>query len=101
MQRILLIDDDLAMYSGLKALFEDDGHRNLIIEKVESATDGLKKITTGSYCVVIVNLAIPNTDMLGLIKRIRAYSQALPILAYSKILEYTLVKRYLTSGVNG
>ncbi|MCF2444762.1 response regulator [Dyadobacter sp. CY345] len=101
MQRILLIDDGLDMHSGLKKLFEGDGHKNLLIEKVESAADGLKKITNNSYSVVIVNLAIPNTDMLGLIKRIRAYSQTLPILAYSKILEYTLIKRYLTSGVNG
>lgn len=101
MQRILLIDDGSDMSSVFKKLFEAGEHRNLLIEKVESATDGLKKITTGSYSVVVVNLAILNTDMLGLIRRIRAYSQVLPILAYSKILEYTLIKRYLTSGVNG
>lgn len=101
MQRILLLDHDSDMYSNLNKLFEENNYKKLLIEKVESAVDALRKIVTATYDIVIVNLAIPHTDMLGLIKKIRAHSQMLPILAYSQILEYTLIKRYLTSGLNG
>jgi len=101
MQRILLIDNDPGMDSNLKKLFEEHQQEKVVIENVENAAEGLKKVANDSYNIIIVNLAVPNTDMLGLIKRLRAYSQTLPILAYSKILEYTLIKRYLTSGVKG
>jgi len=101
MQRILVLDHDSDMYSNFKKLFEEKDFKKLLIEKVESATEVVTRIAQITYDLVVVNLAVPNTDMLGLIKKIRAFSQKLPILAHSRFLEYTLIKRYLTSGLNG
>ena len=101
MRRILLMDNDSDMYSNLKKLFEEHQDAAVVIDNIENAAEGLKKVTNVSYSIIVINLAVPNTDMLGLIRRLRVYSQTLPILAYSQILEYTLIKRYLTSGLNG
>ena len=101
MQRLLLVNHDSDMFSDLSKYLNENGHQNLIVDQVATGNEALKKLVNGSYDVLILNLTIPSTDMLGLINRLKMLYPMLPVLAYSLTLEYTLIKRYLTSGVNG
>lgn len=101
MQRLLLVNHDSDMYSDLSKYLKENGYRNLAVDQVSTGSEALSKLANGSYDVLVLNLTIPGTDMLGLINRLKMLNQDLPVLAYSLILEYTLIKRYLTSGVDG
>lgn len=101
MQRVLLVNHDSGMHSDLDLRFKENNDTNFVIDEVRSGNEALKKIVNGPYDLLLLNLMIPDTDMLGLIGKLKGLRPDLPLLTFSLVMEYTLIKRYLTSGVNG
>lgn len=89
------------MHSDLCSLFHDNNYENVILDEVETGSEALKRVVSDPYDMLILNLDLPNTNILDLINKLRLSNPALPILIYSSEMEYIFVKRYLTSGVSG
>src|SRR4051794_7571286 len=75
--RILLIEDD-----GLIGEFICRGlaEANLDIEWVSDGTDGLRKATTESFDLIILDLMLPGTDGWTICKAMRLRRNPVPIL---------------------
>jgi two-component system invasion response regulator UvrY len=101
MQRVLLVNHHSGMHSDLCLLFEEADNQTIEIDEVETGNEALALINNSAYNLLILDLTIPNTDMLGLLGKIKVLNPTLPVLLYSFSMEYTFVKRYLASGVNG
>lgn len=87
------------MQTDLELLFKENNYA--LLDQANDAHAALTKLVNDHYDLLILDLSLPNTDMLGLIGKIRLICPQLPVLSYSSKLEYTFIKRYLTSGVNG
>lgn len=101
MQQVLLVNKDLGTHSDLGLLFQENGYESVLLDEVETGNEALRKVVNDSYDMLILNLDLPGTNMLGLINKLKLLNPELPILIYSSGLECILIKRYLTSGVSG
>ncbi len=101
MHQVLLVNQDPGMHSDLNSVFQENDYESVVLDEVETGNEALRKVVNDSYDMLILNLDLPNTNMLGLINKLRLLNPDLPILIYSLELEYIFIKRYLTSGVNG
>lgn len=95
-----MVNHDSGMHSDLDRLFKEN-NIHFVIDEVGNGNDALKKIVSSNYDLLMLNLMMPDTDMLGLIGKLKEVRRDLPVLTFSLQMEYTLIKRYLTSGVNG
>ncbi|MCF0058023.1 response regulator transcription factor [Dyadobacter sp. CY356] len=101
MNQVLLVNQELGTHADLCLLFQEGDYENVVLDEVETGNDALRKVVNDSYDLLILNLDLPNTNILGLINKIRLLNPVLPILIFSSEIEYIVIKRYLTSGVNG
>lgn len=77
MQRILIIDDDPAVTSVLKRGLAYEG---FVPESAASGTEGLIRLRDRPADLVILDLMMPELDGLGVLQRIRAADETLPVL---------------------
>lgn len=101
MNQVLLVNQELGTHADLCLLFQEGDYKNVVLDEVETGNDALRKVVNDSYDMLILNLDLPNTNILGLINKIKLLNPVLPILIFSTEIEYIVIKRYLTSGVNG
>jgi CheY-like chemotaxis protein len=66
--RILVIDDDGRVREALAEMLSSAGH---IVERVGSASEGLARLETGSFNVVITDLSMPEMDGWAVAREIR------------------------------
>jgi CheY-like chemotaxis protein len=80
MARILVADDDRAVRATVSLLLRAKNH-----EVVEAANgrEGLAKITTEPFDLLIVDIFMPDMDGLETIKRVLDHDPALPIIVIS------------------
>jgi len=65
---ILVIDDDESIRAGCIQTLANDGHR---VQAVESGNEGLAKVSTESFDVVLVDLKMPGISGMDVLKRIK------------------------------
>lgn len=78
--RILCIEDNMTVAAIVKAALGQAGHA---VDHVESAEDGRNAIASVAYDAVILDLNLPDSDGLELLKRLRRASNAVPVLILS------------------
>jgi two-component system, OmpR family, KDP operon response regulator KdpE len=79
MHLVLIVEDDAALQSVLRTLFEANGYRVL---SATIATGGIRDARLHNPDVVIVDLGLPDRDGIEVIKGIRSWS-AMPIIVLS------------------
>ncbi len=75
--RILVIDDEEIIHHSLRKILGRKGHE---VETVLSAADGLERMYTGSYDLVITDLMMPEMNGIGLLERMKKDGIKLPVL---------------------
>jgi len=66
--KILIVDDEKGLRSGIKKLLEGEG---FIVDTAENGTEGIKLGTTNDYSVAIIDLKMPDVDGLQVLKEIK------------------------------
>jgi two-component system KDP operon response regulator KdpE len=79
MHLVLIVEDDVALQSVLRTLFEANGYR---VVSAAIATGGIRDARLHNPDVVIVDLGLPDRDGIEVIKGIRMWS-AMPIVVLS------------------
>jgi CheY-like chemotaxis protein len=80
MARILVVDDDQAIRTVAKTVLELHGHQ---AEIVADGRDGLRKLETESYDLLIVDIFMPGMDGLETIRLVNERKPDLPIIVIS------------------
>src|SRR5260221_8980755 len=78
-QRLLIVDDDESVIAGLTALLEDD-------YEIRSALTGrtaLQKFGESSPDLVLLDVSLPDTSGLELLKQFKAYEESVPVIMMS------------------
>jgi two-component system, NtrC family, response regulator HydG len=65
---ILVVDDELIVRESLTKWFREDGYR---VESAESAAVALKKLQSGPWAIMLVDIKMPGMDGIELLQRIR------------------------------
>jgi len=71
-RKILLVEDSLIAREVEKSIFESIG---FAVDTAIDGLDGLEKLETGSYDMVVTDLEMPRLDGFGLVRRIRNQSK--------------------------
>jgi DNA-binding NtrC family response regulator len=75
--RILVVDDEADIRESLEALLTLDGRYS--VDMAVNATEGLKKIETGSYDLVLLDLMMPDRSGMEVLEDVRQRDQETPI----------------------
>lgn len=75
--RILLVEDDRLLGDGIQAGLMQAG---FAVDWVQDGAQGAAALETGSYAAVVLDLGLPKLSGLELLRRLRAKSNAVPVL---------------------
>jgi DNA-binding response OmpR family regulator len=76
-KRILLIEDEESLAIGLEYNLCEEGY---IVDWAKNGRDGIEKINTGNYDLIIVDLMLPYHDGFEITKLIRSRDVQMPVL---------------------
>src|SRR5208283_5658424 len=74
--RVLVVDDEVDIRESLETLLELEGYT---VELAQNATEGLKKIETGSYDLVLLDLMMPDRSGMEVLADVRERDRETPI----------------------
>lgn len=100
MKKFLLADDHHIVRTGLGLIIKDE-YSNAEIDECSNGDCVWKKIQSAAYDLVILDITMPATDSLGLLKNILTHrpDQKVMIFTMSPVTIYA--KKYLALGVKG
>ena len=75
--RLLLVEDDAALRTGLKRQLEADGYR---VEQAADGAEGLFLAQEYPFDLVIVDLGLPKLGGLAIVQRLRQEGRTMPVL---------------------
>jgi two-component system OmpR family response regulator len=75
--RVLLLEDDPMIGEAIEGALKDASYA---ADWVKSGTDGLTALQTHQYDLVLLDLGLPGTDGMQVLKAIRANANAVPLL---------------------
>ena len=84
-RKIMIVDDELSVRKSLEEWFREDGFR---VETAEDGETALRKMPSGPYDIIVVDLKMPGMDGMTLQKRIREIDREAAIIiltAYASV----------------
>src|SRR5882724_12201636 len=93
-QGLLIVDDDESVVAGLTALLEDD-------YEIRSASTGraaLQRFGEASPDLVLLDIKLPDTSGLELLKQFKAYEESVPVIVISGMGTTDLVVEAMKNG---
>ena len=100
MKKFLLVDDHKVVRSGISGLLST----MYIPCEVDEASDGnmaLEKLKEQEYDLIMMDVQIPNNDMLGIMEYIHTKYPKAKVLIFSMSSENIYAKRFLKAGARG
>jgi DNA-binding NarL/FixJ family response regulator len=100
MKKILLADDHHILLTGLAVIVKDE-FSNAEIDECSNGDCVWKKIQTTDYDLVILDITMPGTDSLRLLKNIFALKPDQKVMIFTMSSVAIYAKQYLSMGVKG
>ena len=100
MKKFLIVDDHFIVRTGVKLILKED-FINATIDECNDGSSAWKKIEKGNYDLVIMDIHMPETDSINLLKNIFSLHPELKILIFTMSNEEIYAKKYLQLGVKG
>jgi DNA-binding NarL/FixJ family response regulator len=98
--RILVADDHAVVRRGLRHIFAMSPDIVIAAEAVDG-TEVLEKLQTTQVDVLLMDVSMPETDAVDLVRRIRAEQPELAVLVHSMHAESPVASRMLQAGASG
>jgi len=74
---ILFVEDDDGLASALTRILVADGH---VVDRVADGAEGLLQAATETYDVLILDVMLPSLDGFGIVRRLRAKGDVVPVI---------------------
>ena len=100
MKKFLLIDDHKVVLSGINGLLSGL-YNPCEIDEASDADTVIEKLKKNEYDLVMMDVQIPNNDMLGLMEYIHTKYPLIKVLIFSMSSENIYAKRFLKAGAMG
>ena len=100
MPDFLVIDDHPVVRRGIREILEEIPGK-IHVDEAGTASGGLKKVQTGKYDLVLLDINLPDRSGLETLENIRHTKPALPVLIISVYPEQQYAVRALKSGASG
>jgi DNA-binding NtrC family response regulator len=95
--RILVVDDEVDIRESLETLLDLEGYQ---VELAHNATEGLKKIETGSYDMVLLDLMMPDRSGMEVLQDVRERDTETPIFMITAYGSVEVAVKALKAGAN-
>jgi DNA-binding NtrC family response regulator len=95
--RILVVDDEADIRESLEALLDLEGYH---VDLAGNATDGLKKIESGSYDLVLLDLMMPDRSGMEVLQDVRERDTETPIFMITAYGSVEVAVKALKAGAN-
>ncbi len=96
--RILIVDDEVDIRESLEALLTYDG--NYTVEMAVNGTEGLKKLESSSYDIVLLDLMMPDRSGMEVLEEVRQRDQETPIFMITAYGSLEVAVEALKRGAN-
>ena len=100
MKKIIVIDDHPVIVVAIKACLEKTGDLS-VVNVSDNGQDGLEKIKQHQPDLVVLDLFLPKTDGLGMIRRIKAVNDKIKVLVLTGHEEGLYAAKASEEGANG
>jgi two-component system invasion response regulator UvrY len=100
MTRILLVDDHPVVRQGIKQVLTGAFHPALVGE-ASNAEEGMTEIKSTEWDVLVLDLSLPGTSGLDLLKDLRRERPTLPVLVLSMHSPDQFARRAMNAGASG
>ena len=100
MKKFLLIDDHFVVRSGVKGLLAEL-YKPCEVYEAENSEKAINQLKQRSYDLIMMDVQIPQNDMLGLMEYIHIKYPAAKVLMFSMSPENIYAKRFLKAGAKG
>ena len=97
-RRILIIDDEADIRESLDALLTFDGR--FTVDMAVNGTEGLKKLETGNYDLVLLDLMMPDRSGMEVLEEVRQRDQETPIFMLTAYGSIEVAVEALKRGAN-
>ena len=95
--RILVVDDEVDIRESLETLLELEGYQ---VELAQNATEGLRKIETGNYDLILLDLMMPDRSGMEVLREVREKENDTPIFMITAYGSIEVAVSALKSGAN-
>lgn len=100
MYTILIVDDHAIVFSGLQMLLKNT-ELTCTLDKAGDGEEALKMIRNENYDLVIMDINMPNTESLHLLRRMISIRPELRVLVFSMNPEEIFAQHYFKFGAFG
>lgn len=100
MKNFLLIDDHAVVRNGVKYLLTDL-YPDCNVDEAENEAQAIESVKDNSYDLIFLDINIPQTNTLDLLKYILNIKPEIKVLMFSMNAEKLYAKRYLEAGAKG
>ena len=95
--RILVVDDEADIRESLEILLELEGYQ---VELAQNATEGLRKIDSGNYDLILLDLMMPDRSGMEVLREVRDKENDTPIFMITAYGSVEVAVNALKSGAN-
>lgn len=96
--RVLVIDDDLDDCRFIKDLLDDSSRATFTVDSVGSAAEGIQKLKSEAYDVVLLDYKLPDSDGLSALRQIGTGHYRVPVVIVTSHGDRNLQVRALEEG---
>jgi two-component system response regulator EvgA len=100
MKKIIVIDDHPVIVVAIKACLDKTGDLT-VVDVSDNGLDGLEKVKQHLPDLVVLDLFLPKTDGLGMIRRIKSVSEKIRVLVLTGHEEGLYASKAAEEGANG
>jgi len=100
MLRIMIVEDEKIIRSGLKHIIEDIIGNYKVVKEAKDGVEALFYLEIEKIDVVITDIRMKNMDGIELIKRIRLQNSSIPIIIISGYPDFEYAKQAIKYNVN-
>lgn len=100
MIKILVADDHTIVREGLKQIFTETQDM-VVSDEAKNGQEVLKKVKNNNYGIVLLDISLPGTSGLDVLKQLKAIKPQLPVLILSMHPEEQYALRSLRAGASG
>ncbi len=100
MKKFLLVDDHIVMRTGIRWLLSEIFKQSEIHEAADN-DDIFKKIKNHRYDLIVMDIKVHQTDMLGLMEFFHHAYPYINVLVFSMYPEHIYASRFIKAGARG